>query len=452
MASGSNGRLLAELRDLSTQTIPNVFAAPADEGNIHKWHALILGPAGTPYLLGMFHFDMVFPPDYPHNAPKVSVTTTSGAQVRFNPNLYAGGKVCLSILGTWRAEHSGEQWSAVQSVQSVLLSIQSLLNDAPYHNEPSFEADDGSGDPQRYNDKILHETLRVAVCEVMEETLRLGGSEAAADHCTTETLHHCVSRNGVHSLFCNVRKVLFLMNYERYMVEVRRMAAKKECKDGTKFKMMPFECPSNGMAGTFQWERLRTQLEAVWTALQAEVVGWRKQGAEQTTMQQEKHEASVSSCIHYLRQQEEQIKHTAPDGASIGPSPSNVCVWEATIFGPAESLWEGGIFSVELIFPPDFPDSPPFIRFLTSMYHPQISPSGVPYLRTLLMWHCSESKERTLSHLLDQLVRLLSTEPSPEPATHLNPEAAALCFSRSADDHKEYKRQVKRKVERSMDG
>jgi len=57
-----------------------------------------------------------------------------------------------------------------------------------------------------------------------------------------------------------------------------------------------------------------------------------------------------------------------------------------------------------------------------------------------------------VSHLLDQLVRLLSTEPSPEPATHLNPEAAALCFSRSADDHKEYRRQVKRKVERSMDG
>jgi len=57
-------------------------------------------------------------------------------------------------------------WSAVQSVSSVLMSIQSLLHDAPYHNEPSFEKDDGSGDPQRYNHKILHETLRVGVCEV----------------------------------------------------------------------------------------------------------------------------------------------------------------------------------------------------------------------------------------------------------------------------------------------
>ena len=51
------------------------------------------------------------------------------------------------------------------TLATASLSIQSLLHDAPYHNEPSFEADDGSGDVQRYNDKILHETLRVAVCE-----------------------------------------------------------------------------------------------------------------------------------------------------------------------------------------------------------------------------------------------------------------------------------------------
>lgn len=97
----------------------------------------------------MFHFDMRFPEDYPNAAPKVHITTTSGGSVRFNPNLYATGKVCLSILGTWRAESSGEMWSAVQSISSVLLSIQSLLHDAPYHNEPNFEKDDGSGDPQK---------------------------------------------------------------------------------------------------------------------------------------------------------------------------------------------------------------------------------------------------------------------------------------------------------------
>lgn len=49
-------------------------------------------------------------------------------------------QVCLSILGTWRGE-SGEQWSSVQNIQSVMVSIQSLMDDQPYHNEPGFEKD-----------------------------------------------------------------------------------------------------------------------------------------------------------------------------------------------------------------------------------------------------------------------------------------------------------------------
>merc|ERR1719238_355597 len=135
---------MREVRDIASQTIPSVFGEP-EESDILHWRGMILGPPHTPYALAMFHFDLKFPQDYPNSAPKVLITTTSGGQVRFNPNLYATGKVCLSILGTWRAEHSGEQWSAVQSAQSILLSIQSLMHDAPYHNEPSFEEDDGSG-------------------------------------------------------------------------------------------------------------------------------------------------------------------------------------------------------------------------------------------------------------------------------------------------------------------
>jgi len=366
----------------------------------------------------------------------VLVTTTSGGQVRFNPNLYSNGKVCLSILGTWRAEHSGEQWSAVQSVQSVLLSIQSLMHDAPYHNEPAFEVDDGSGDVQRYNEKILHESLRVGVCEVMEDSLE----------------QRVVSSNGVHPMFANVRRCFFLMYIERYLGEVQRVSERKDLKDGTPFKMMPFECSSNGMHGNYHWSRLRMRLENIRTQLQGQLDDWRKKGAEQTLMLKERHDASVTNCIHYLRQQEERIKVEAPDGASIGPVDGNACVWEATIFGPPETLWDGGMFSVEILFPPDFPEAPPFVRFVTSIFHPQISPSGVPYLRSLVLWHCCEPKERTVGALLSQLIELLARDPSPEPVTHLNLDAAGLHFSRSDDDKKEYKRQVKKRVQRSMDG
>ena len=110
------------------------------------------------------------------------------------------------------------------------------------------------------------------------------------------------------------------------------------------------------------------------------------------------------------------------------------------------------MFAVEFVFPPDFPESPPFVRFTSDMYHPQISPSGVPYLRSLLMWHACEPRERTIASLLGQMLKLLEAPPSPEPASHLNLEAAALCFSRSDDERTQFRRQVQRRVERSMDG
>lgn len=81
----------------------------------------------------------------------------------------ANGKICLSILGTWH----GPSWSAVHSLSSLLLSVQSLLNDKPYHNEPGFETERAAGDAERFNHVVLHETLRVAVCEAMERVSKL---------------------------------------------------------------------------------------------------------------------------------------------------------------------------------------------------------------------------------------------------------------------------------------
>ena len=62
-------------------------------------HAIITGPFDTPYEGGLFHFLIRFPPNYPFSPPRVKFLTTGGGRVRFNPNLYQNGKVCLSILG-----------------------------------------------------------------------------------------------------------------------------------------------------------------------------------------------------------------------------------------------------------------------------------------------------------------------------------------------------------------
>ncbi|CAN0186780.1 unnamed protein product, partial [Laminaria digitata] len=115
---------------------------------------------------GFFYFVLHCPDDYPHSPPKVRLMTTGGGAVRFNPNLYANGKVCLSILGTW----SGPRWTPVHSISSVLLSIQSLMSAKPYHNEPGFEAASNPQDVKDYSDCITHENLRVAVCSMVNDS------------------------------------------------------------------------------------------------------------------------------------------------------------------------------------------------------------------------------------------------------------------------------------------
>ena len=67
--------------------------------HVSQLHALITGPFDTPYEGGLFHFVIRFPPNYPLVPPRVAFMTTGGGTVRFNPNLYRNGKVCLSILG-----------------------------------------------------------------------------------------------------------------------------------------------------------------------------------------------------------------------------------------------------------------------------------------------------------------------------------------------------------------
>ena len=46
---------------------------------------------------------------YPATPPKVNLQTTGKGSVRFNPNLYNCGKVCLTLLGTWPGDRS-EGW------------------------------------------------------------------------------------------------------------------------------------------------------------------------------------------------------------------------------------------------------------------------------------------------------------------------------------------------------
>jgi len=134
------------------------------EADITKLDVLIIGPEGTPYQGGFFHFFVAFGTDYPFQPPRVKLMTTDNGKVRFNPNFYNNGKICLSILHTW----NGPRWSASQTLTSLLCSIQSLMTEKPYQNEPGHEKMKAvSKEAQDYLNIIRHETIRVAVCDTV---------------------------------------------------------------------------------------------------------------------------------------------------------------------------------------------------------------------------------------------------------------------------------------------
>ncbi len=133
-----------------------------DDTDMMKGYALIIGPHDTPYFGGNYFFEFEYPRDYPHSPPKVKYWT-NGNKIRFNPNLYTCGKVCVSLLNTWR----GEQWTSCQSISTVLLTLCTLLCNDPLLNEPGVGK--GHKDMNHYNEIIQYANIDIAICSIIEK-------------------------------------------------------------------------------------------------------------------------------------------------------------------------------------------------------------------------------------------------------------------------------------------
>ncbi|RRT57292.1 hypothetical protein B296_00047343 [Ensete ventricosum] len=139
------------------------------EGRMDILRAVIIGPPGTPYHDGLFFFDAYFPPNYPQTPPMVHYH--SGG-LRLNPNLYACGKVCLSLLNTWPGSGC-ETWNPLNSTMlQVLISIQALvLNAKPFFNEPGY-AQTANTDYGEKKSLIYNENTFLLSCKTMLYSLR----------------------------------------------------------------------------------------------------------------------------------------------------------------------------------------------------------------------------------------------------------------------------------------
>lgn len=154
----STKRILVDLLDLMDDPLPDTFLYFKEEDIREVWIGIV-GQPETPYEGGFFFFHVHFTNKYPSEPPKLTFLNPN-EKIRFHPNLYETGKVCLSILGTW----AGPEWTSVMTLRSLILSLQSLLSEDPLRHEPGLDFENNqSKRNQTYNEVIRYSTTMYAI-------------------------------------------------------------------------------------------------------------------------------------------------------------------------------------------------------------------------------------------------------------------------------------------------
>ncbi|KAL6878659.1 UBC-like protein [Trichoderma novae-zelandiae] len=418
------------------------IAVACRDVDVRNVRALIMGPHETPYEFGFFEMTDIRYQDYPSKSPSVQCLTTNGGRCRFNPNIYSTGKVCL----TWRGER-GEEWSSAQGLESILLSIQSLMSANPYENEPGFEDANAESDKklqQHYIQKIRHETLRISVIQRLEGYLGLQNyapSSLFSPIRSTDLDKEDLDEASVpFEPFKDLCKRRFLWYYDSYMATVAQ--GKSEVADLSPFVKMPFETPnSNSMDGRFNYTELESRLKAIKEALDQETVRWAQEGLAS--------KAGESTVAVNLQHQFDQVSAYLKQGDmphSVVLENGNPFVWLITYFGRPMTNLDGGLFRIRMHFSTRFPDEQPRVKFETKIFHHHIASDGTACYTPNPM-----KLEDVKSHIDAIFGVLEEEEPAYDPRKIVNPEATKMFWGKTPDDKKQYNRRLRRSVQQSME-
>ncbi|XP_054717726.1 (E3-independent) E2 ubiquitin-conjugating enzyme-like isoform X2 [Uloborus diversus] len=162
---GAFFRIVKKEMNILKSSLPEGIIVKSFEDRIDLYSVLIKGPKRTPYEDGLFFFDFQFPADYPKVPPLCHYI--SYCSDRLNPNLYEGGKVCVSLLGTWGGKGT-EMWNPETSnLLQVIVSIQGLiLVSEPYYNEAGYERQKGT-QQGRENSRMYNENVVLKLVQAM---------------------------------------------------------------------------------------------------------------------------------------------------------------------------------------------------------------------------------------------------------------------------------------------
>ncbi|RKP08004.1 ubiquitin-conjugating enzyme/RWD-like protein [Thamnocephalis sphaerospora] len=140
MANEQSALLLRrQLQELKKHPVEG-FSAGLQGDDIYKWSIMIMGPPDTLYEGGIFRAIMQFPVTYPMEPP----TLTFKSEM-WHPNVYPTGEVCISILhppgeDKWGYEQASERWLPVHTVETILISVISMLSSPNFESPANIEA------------------------------------------------------------------------------------------------------------------------------------------------------------------------------------------------------------------------------------------------------------------------------------------------------------------------
>ncbi|OQR74030.1 ubiquitin protein ligase-like, partial [Tropilaelaps mercedesae] len=121
--------LRRQLHELNKHPVEGFSAGLVDDSDIYKWQVLIIGPPDTPYEGGLFKAQLLFPKEYPLRPPKMTFVSDI-----WHPNIAKTGEICISILhepgdDKYGYEKANERWLPVHTVETILISVISLLSE-----------------------------------------------------------------------------------------------------------------------------------------------------------------------------------------------------------------------------------------------------------------------------------------------------------------------------------
>jgi len=133
------------------------------------------------------------------------------------------------------------------------------------------------------------------------------------------------------------------------------------------------------------------------------------------------------------------LQDDPPTGVSAVPTNNNIMLWNAVIFGPEETPFEGGTFRLTIEFTEEYPNKPPTVKFVSKMFHPNVYSDGSLCLDILQnRW----SPTYDVSAILTSIQSLLD-EPNP------NSPANSLAAQLYLENRREYEKKVVAIVEQS---